>query len=146
MQPSKAKVALWVTLLSAAFPGFPAGASARHDHVGGTTLACANGAVRLRSRRFLKLVVRQTAVTAPGMLGKSELHGTVTVEVCIDQTGAVAAVRAVRGHPIAVSSVIQSVRGWSFAPYKCHGRAKSAVGVLKVKYDFRARSHESPPG
>jgi outer membrane biosynthesis protein TonB len=80
------------------------------------------------------------------MLHNSELHGTVTVEVCIDQRGEVAAVRAVKGHPLAVSSTIESVRNWSFAPYKRNGEARPAIGRMKVKYDFRAQAHGGNAG
>ncbi len=118
---------------------------AQDDHGRTAMSICAIGAVRLSSQRFLGLVIKQMPVMPPAMLHNSELHGIVIVEVCIDKTGTVSSVRAVKGHPLAISSTIESVRNWNFAPYKRNGQAKPALGLLHVKYDFRAQTHESHP-
>jgi outer membrane biosynthesis protein TonB len=102
-------------------------------------------AIRLSARQLLKLIKKRTPMAPPGMLDKSTLRGKVKVEVCIDPSGNVIAVRAVKGHPLAVGSAIESVRSWSFTPYRIHGRAKYAVGLLTLRYDFRATDHSSPP-
>ena len=97
-------------------------------------------AVRLSSRQLLKLVAEKASMAPPGMLDPrtSHLRGKVTVEICIDQNGTVIEVRVIKGHPLAMASAIESVRRWTFMPYRIHGEAKCAVGRLTLKYDFRS--------
>jgi TonB-like protein len=97
-------------------------------------------AAQLHSHQLLKLVAKRTPLVPPSMLHNSELHGKVTVEVCIDQEGVVTEVRGVKGPPFAISSAVESVRNWSFVPYQSNGEAKDAVGLMTLKYDFRAAS------
>ena len=99
--------------------------------------------VRLHHQELLKFIVTRTALLPPSNLHNSKLHGKVTVEVCIDQTGAVANVRAVKGHPFAMSSALYSVSKWTFTPYLQRGKAKCAIGLLTLDYDFRGRAHKS---
>lgn len=145
MQATKPAVVLLSILLFPVFVGLSAvSVSARADQRGGTAFTCEERALRLTARELSKLVAKRTPILPPGMLHNSELHGTVTVDVCIDQAGAVSAIRAVEGHPLAISPVIESVRGWSFVPYKHDGEARSVFGRLRVKYDFRAQAQQSP--
>ena len=97
-------------------------------------------AAQLHSHQLLKLVTKRTPLVPPNMLHNSELHGKVTVEVCIDQEGGVTEVRGVKGPPFAISSAVESVRNWSFVPYQSDGEVKDAVGLMTLKYDFRAAS------
>ncbi len=92
--------------------------------------------VRLQAQRILKLVTKQTPLAPPGMLGRNNMHGLVTVEICVDQNGALLEVRAVSGHPFAITSAMESVPHWSFKPYKSGGKVKCAIGTLTLKYDF----------
>jgi outer membrane biosynthesis protein TonB len=96
------------------------------------------GVVRLRPQQLLNLVIKQTPLGPPAMLHNSRLHGKVTVEASVDEMGTVTAVTGVRGHPFAVSSALESVRGWSFMPYKKNGEARCVVGLLTLNYDFRS--------
>jgi TonB family protein len=97
--------------------------------------------IRLDSRQLLKLVKKQAPMLPPGGLGKSMLRGKVTVEVCIDQNGAVTAVRIIQGHPLAMGSAIDAVRRWRFIPYTIRGKAKCAAGRLTLKYDWSLKAH-----
>jgi TonB family protein len=77
------------------------------------------------------------------MLHDSKLRGKVTVEVCIDELGRVTAVRGIKGHPFAVLSAVESVRDWSFMPYRQNGEARCAIGLITLDYDFRSEASKT---
>jgi hypothetical protein len=104
-----------------------------------SNITCSDEAIRLSTKQLLKLVNKQAPIKPPGMLHDSKLHGFVTVEICLDRNGQVAAIKRLDGHTLAVNSVIDSVRTWSFSPYKLKNQAMPIIGVLKVKYDFRGK-------
>jgi len=85
-----------------------------------------------------ELVKKKAPVNPPGMLHNSKLYGVVTVEVCVDSKGKVFAVKAVDGHPMARASVIDSIKNWSFIPYRDKGKPVPVHGLIDVNYDFRS--------
>jgi TonB family protein len=91
----------------------------------------------LRSSQVQRLITRRTSIKPPGSLEKNNLRGTVTVNILIDEKGKVICIKAVKGHPIAQSSVVASIYNWKFKPYKFKGKPISVFGVLTVSYDFR---------
>jgi Gram-negative bacterial TonB protein C-terminal len=103
------------------------------------------GVVRLRRQQLLDLVVKQIPLVPPPMLHNSKLHGKVTVKVSVDERGKVIAVKGVKGHPFAISSAVESVRKWTFMPYKQNGKARCAIGLLLLNYDFSSREPEGGP-
>ena len=105
------------------------------------SLPCAENAVSLPSDHLMKLVVKRTPVEPP-MMERLNLHGTVTVAVCVSGKGKVIAVAVIDGHPMAQGSVIESVRKWVFTPYNENGHAKIVEGVLNVAFDFRSHVPE----
>lgn len=98
--------------------------------------------VKLSSQQLLRLVKKRTALMPPGMLHDSKLHGNVTVEVCIDDTGTLTRVTGIRGHPFAISSAIESVARWTFVPYQQNGVPRCAFGLLTLRYDWRTTVHQ----
>jgi TonB family protein len=108
---------------------------------GGTdAVPCSRNAIQLQSSELLGLVVKRVPVENQ-MIDGSTLHGVVTVAICINNKGRLVNARVVRGHPIAQSFVLDSIRQWVFSPYKKNGRARPVTGILEVEFDFR--SHPS---
>jgi TonB family protein len=105
------------------------------------SLPCAENAVSLPSDQLMKLVVKRTAIEPP-MMERLNLHGTVTVAVCVSSKGKVSAVAVIDGQPMAQGAVIESVRKWVFTPYNQDGHAKTVEGVLNVAFDFRSQATE----
>jgi len=81
-----------------------------------------------------------------GLLDKSTLRGSVTVEVCVDEPGKVVLVKAVSGSSVAFQSVIESVRQWEFRAYKKEGIPKTVSGRIKVNFDFQSSANSDPGG
>ena len=91
----------------------------------------------LNSGRVHRLIVTKTSITPPGTLGHTNLKGSVTVSILLDEKGKILCIRALRGHPIAQNSVVASIYKWKFKPYKYKSKSVPVAGVLTVNYDFR---------
>jgi hypothetical protein len=104
-----------------------------------TEASCSKKASPVSSKQMQKLVKMRFPVLPPGNLHNSKLHGTATVEVCIDSNGILESIKVISGHPMAYGSVIESVRSWIFVPYHQRGQDMPAIGLIKVNYDFRSK-------
>lgn len=85
----------------------------------------------------MRLAVSKTPVTPPSM-ERLSIHGTVTLQVCVNSKGKVFSATVVDGHPMARQAVLEAVEKWRFQPYRRHGRAKDVFSRLTVDYDFRS--------
>jgi hypothetical protein len=88
------------------------------------------------STELMDRVIEKQPVERPGVLGKNQLRGVVTIQVVIDKNGKVVCTRGVEGHPLGIASAIRSLCGWTFRPYISNGKRKSIVGVLSIPYNF----------
>lgn len=88
------------------------------------------------SSELMERVIDKQPVERPGVLGKNNLRGVVTIQVVIDKNGKVICTRGVEGHPLGIASAIRSLRKWTFRPYVSNGKRKSMVGILSIPYDF----------
>ena len=66
---------------------------------------------------------------------KLHIHGTVVLAIAVDASGKVICVTMVSGHPLIISSAIDSVRQWKFLPYSVKGVKKSFCGKVALHYD-----------
>jgi len=85
-----------------------------------------------------EFVKKKTPVRPPGMLHNSNLHGIVTVAVCVDRKGKVVAAKSVEGHAMAFQAAIDSIRNWRFIPYRDKGKTVPVFGLIDIDYDFRS--------
>ena len=92
--------------------------------------------VWLNSHELMERVLEKQPIARPSLLGKSGLQGDVTVQVLINVSGKVECVRAVKGHPLAISAAVECVSKWVFKPHTLNGHRKSVLGILRIPYDF----------
>ncbi len=59
-----------------------------------------------------------------------KLHGTVEVDVTVDENGAVQQAAGLRGNPILLKSAVDAVKNWKFRPFK----EGSVVATLHVEF------------
>jgi TonB family protein len=88
----------------------------------------------LSSESLMRRLIEKSDLSFP-MLGHGHLHGDVKLELLIDERGNVACVRAVGGHPIAISSAMAAVSTWKFRPFTKHDKRMPVLGHLFVPYD-----------
>jgi outer membrane biosynthesis protein TonB len=85
----------------------------------------------------MQRVLEKQPVPRPSLLGKSRLRGDVIVQVLINEYGKVDCIRAIKGHPLAISSAVDCVSKWVFKPYSGNGQmTKCVLGTLIIPYDF----------
>lgn len=73
----------------------------------------------------------------PRIARSAHASGTVTVEITIDESGAVVAARAVDGHPLLQAAAVNAARQASFTPTRLSGEPVRVTGVLV--YNFVAQ-------
>ena len=78
-------------------------------------------------------VVNRVDPVYPPLAQQARIQGTVQLQVTIDTNGRVDRLTVLRGHPLLVSSALEAVRQWSYAP----GNA----GTFETSVDFML-----PPG
>ena len=88
------------------------------------------------SSELMERVIDKQPVERPGVLGKNNLRGVVTIQVVIDKNGKVICAHGQEGNPIGLASAIRSLRKWTFKPYVSNGKRKSIIGVLSIPYNF----------
>lgn len=65
--------------------------------------------------------------------------GTVTVYLRISAKGEVECVKAIDGHPLLRSSVVDAVKQWTFKPTKHRDAAKSELGQLTFHFSVNGK-------
>lgn len=70
----------------------------------------------------------------PLLAKAAKIGGTVKLEVTISESGDVAAVQTISGHPMLVPSAIDAVRRWKYKPFEKDG--KPIQVITEVELDF----------
>ena len=73
----------------------------------------------------------------PVIARAAHASGAVTVEITIDENGAVVAARAVSGHPLLQAAAVNAARQASFTPTRLSGEPVRVTGILV--YNFVAQ-------
>jgi TonB family protein len=70
----------------------------------------------------------------PPLAHAAKVSGPVTVEVTIDEEGAVIAARAVSGHPLLKDSAVTASRKWRFNPTRLSGVPVKVIGNIVFNF------------
>ena len=70
----------------------------------------------------------------PPLAHAAKVSGPVTVEVTVDEEGAVIAARAISGHPLLKDSAVAAARKWKFNPTKLSGVPVKVVGNIVFNF------------
>src|SRR5260370_19408647 len=73
----------------------------------------------------------------PAIARAAHASGAVTVEITIDESGAVVAAHAVSGHPLLPAAAVNAARQATFTPTRLSGQPVTVTGVLG--YNFAAQ-------
>jgi hypothetical protein len=87
------------------------------------------------SQMAARIAIRRP-IPPPG-LNEPSLHirGTVSACLCFDRRGKPSRIQILSGPPMLQSSVVQSLRHWTFTPVREGGRASGACGPLRIRLD-----------
>jgi Gram-negative bacterial TonB protein C-terminal len=64
--------------------------------------------------------------------GRAHIDTTVVLAVTVDAAGKVTCLQYILGHPLIISSAIDSVKQWKFRAYILRGRPKSFCGRIAL--------------
>jgi TonB family protein len=73
----------------------------------------------------------------PAIARAAHISGTVTVQIIIDESGAVSSAHAIDGHPLLQGTCVEAARHAQFTPTKLCGEPVKVTGV--ITYNFVAR-------
>jgi hypothetical protein len=95
-------------------------------------LASASGSDQDRQPR----VVARTDAMVPTGLEQAAASG-ISVEVALDEKGAIARILSTKGNPALLTAALQAVRNWTFEPALASG--KPVPGILQLEVSFKNR-------
>jgi outer membrane biosynthesis protein TonB len=91
---------------------------------------CPSNTERLGPQQVKSMVL----ATEPIQLsGRAHIDSTVVLAIMVDRGGRVSCLHFVSGHPLLISSSIESVKQWKFRPYVRHGLSKSFCGKIALR-------------
>jgi TonB family protein len=91
--------------------------------------------VRVEPAEADRNLVKKVAPTLP-LMEKLGIAGTVVLEATISPEGKVTTLKAISGHPMLISSVIDAVRQWKYKPFLQGGRPIAVI--TRVEWTFPA--------
>jgi hypothetical protein len=95
---------------------------------------CQPESEKLSSRRVKNLLQNTEPIRSPCCADMLHIKGTVVLALAIDNNGEVVCVQSVSGHPLVISTTIESVRRWKFRPYVLRGLRKSFCGRIAIRF------------
>ncbi|HZH91077.1 MAG TPA: energy transducer TonB [Pyrinomonadaceae bacterium] len=92
------------------------------------------GQIRVSSSVISSKIISKPAPAYPTLAKQARVHGTVTVEILVDEQGRVVAAQATNGHPLLRMAAQQSAYQARFSPTTISGQPVKVAGV--ITYNF----------
>jgi outer membrane biosynthesis protein TonB len=100
---------------------------------------CDSSTVRLPPSGVKGLLQKIEPIRPPCCAHVLNVQGIAVLEIALDSKGNVTCGRVVSGHPIMISSILDSVSRWKFRPYISRGRPSSFCGRIGLRYQANER-------
>lgn len=95
---------------------------------------CGPNTAKLSPRQLKSLLRKTEPIQPPPFATGLQLSGMVVLAIAVDGRGKVTCIHGVKGHPLIIGSVIDSVSHWKFRPYIVKGRPTSFCGRLALQF------------
>lgn len=79
-------------------------------------------------------LVKRVEPSYPGTAQLARIQGIVTLNVTIDETGKVTAIKLMSGHPLLVDAARNAVKWWKFEPFMLNGKPVQANAPVTVEF------------
>lgn len=79
-------------------------------------------------------LIQRVDPTIPPLAKAARVGGTVKLEVTISESGGVATVKIISGHPMLVNSAVDAAKKWKYKPFENDG--KPVQVITEVELDF----------
>lgn len=80
-----------------------------------------------------KLVTRVEPVY-PELAKRARVQGIVLIQVTVDETGNVADLNVIRGHPLLNDAATQAVSQWKYSPTLLNGEPVQVIATVTVNF------------
>lgn len=80
----------------------------------------------------------------PALAQQARIQGNVILEARIDESGSLADIRMIAGHPMLVPAAIEAVRHWKYEPFQVGGKPVSVVTDILIT--FGGKKHDVQDG
>jgi hypothetical protein len=99
----------------------------------GEPLDCfAPNSQKLSQQKVKSLLVTTESIQPPALGHTVHIETTAVLAIRVDDAGTVTCAKAISGHPLIISSVIESVSHWKFRPYFPRGKPRSFYGRIAI--------------
>jgi TonB family protein len=95
--------------------------------------------VRVEPAEANRNLIKKIAPMFP-LMGKLGIGGTVVLEATISPEGKVSTIKAISGHPMLISSVIDAVRQWEYKPFLRGGQPIAVITRVEWTFPSPART------
>lgn len=80
------------------------------------------------------LVLHSVIPQYPKKAQKKHIQGDVVLQVSIDKSGNVTAVKTVQGEPILADAAVKAVKQWKYKPYLLNGEPAELEETVKIQF------------
>jgi TonB family protein len=78
--------------------------------------------------------IKRVPPTYPAVAKAAGAQGPVSVQIVVNETGAVESAKATSGHPLLQSAAVDAARQWQFSPTKLSGNAVKVSGAISFVF------------
>ncbi len=79
-------------------------------------------------------LIHRVEPTYPELAKKARIQGIVLLQVTVDETGSVADIKIIRGHPLLNEGALKAVRQWVYSPTLLNGEPVPVIATVTVNF------------
>ena len=79
-------------------------------------------------------VIQRVDPTIPPLAKAARIGGTVKLDLTVSESGNVAAVTVIAGHPMLVSSAVDAAKKWKYKPFKSDGKPIQVITEVELNF------------
>lgn len=88
-------------------------------------------------------VIQRVDPATPPLAKAARIGGTVKLDLTISESGDVAAVRVISGHPMLVPSAVDTAKKWKYKPFENDGKAIQVITEVELSFPGGMSEDES---
>ena len=91
-------------------------------------------AVRVGGNVQSSKLIRRVEPTYPELAKRARVQGIVLLQVTVDETGSVAGIKVIRGHPLLTPPALAAVKQWKYSPTLLNGEPVQVIATVTVNF------------
>jgi protein TonB len=82
-------------------------------------------------------LLKRVEPSYPELAKKARIQGIVLLQVTVDESGRVADIKIIRGHPLLNEGALSAVRQWEYSPTLLNGEPVQVIATVTVNFILR---------